>query len=135
MDFLEFAGVEAMAGDTREPGGRGANPTDEAALTARLKRLGEGLDRTGVSRPAEPQASAREKADSSALARAMRLSAELVGGVIVGSGLGLLLDRWLGTTPWLFIVLLMLGFAGGVLSVMRSAGVLPERKERSTDRS
>jgi ATP synthase protein I len=52
----------------------------------------------------------------------------MVGGVIVGAGLGWLIDYGLGTSPWGFIVFLMLGFAGGVLSVMRSAGVFPGSK-------
>lgn len=58
----------------------------------------------------------------------MRLSAELVGGVIAGSGIGWLFDYALGTSPWGFIGFLLLGFAAGVLSVMRSAGVIPENR-------
>jgi ATP synthase protein I len=46
--------------------------------------------------------------------------------VLVGAGLGWLIDRLLGTSPWGLIVLLLLGFAAGVLTVMRSAGVIPE---------
>jgi ATP synthase protein I len=117
-----------MAGDTRGKDNRGIRPPDEVALSARLRRLGEGLDRVGASRPDEPQPDARRNADTSALARGLRLSAELVGGVIVGAGIGLGIDYLLGSSPWGFIVFLMLGFAGGVLSVMRSAGVLPQRK-------
>jgi ATP synthase protein I len=37
--------------------------------------------------------------------------------------LGWLLDRWLGISPWGLIVFLLLGFAAGVLNVMRAAGV------------
>jgi ATP synthase protein I len=48
--------------------------------------------------------------------------------VLVGAGLGWLLDRWLGTKPWGLIVFLLLGFAAGVLNVMRAAGVAPERR-------
>jgi len=48
--------------------------------------------------------------------------------VLVGAGLGWLLDRWLGTTPWGLIVFLLLGFAAGVLNVMRAAGVAPQRR-------
>jgi ATP synthase protein I len=48
--------------------------------------------------------------------------------VIVGAGIGLGADYLLGTRPWGFIVLVLLGFAGGVLSVMRSAGVIPARR-------
>ena len=51
----------------------------------------------------------------------------MVGGVLVGAGLGWLLDRWLGTTPWGLIVFLLLGFAAGILNVMRAAGVAPDR--------
>jgi ATP synthase protein I len=43
--------------------------------------------------------------------------------VVVGAGLGWLIDRWLGSTPWGLMVFLLLGFAAGVLNVMRSAGV------------
>jgi len=46
-----------------------------------------------------------------------------VAGVILGAALGWAVDRWLGTSPWGLIVLLLLGFAAGTLNVMRSAGV------------
>ena len=64
----------------------------------------------------------------SGFARGFRLSTELVAGVLVGAGLGWLLDRWLGTTPWGLMVFLLLGFAAGVLNVMRAAGVVDERR-------
>ena len=44
--------------------------------------------------------------------------------MIVGAGLGWLVDRWFGITPWGLIIFLLLGFAAGVLNVMRSAGVV-----------
>jgi ATP synthase protein I len=44
---------------------------------------------------------------------------------LVGAGLGWLIDRLLGISPWGLIVFLLLGFAAGVLNVMRSAGVVP----------
>jgi ATP synthase protein I len=115
-----------MADGTRDDENRSVKTTEEAALSARLRRLGDRLRH--VRPPPSADAEARRSADASALGRGLRLSAELVGGVIVGAGLGWLVDRVLGTSPWGFIVLLMLGFAGGVLSVMRSAGVIPEKK-------
>jgi ATP synthase protein I len=126
-DFL-LVGVESMADGTRDEGGDSAKPADEAALSARLRRLGKRLDQIDASRGAGNGGRSRGGADPSAMARGLRLSAELVGGVIVGAGLGLGLDYLLGSSPWGFIVFLLLGFAGGVLSVMRSAGVIPERK-------
>jgi ATP synthase protein I len=61
----------------------------------------------------------------SAIARGFRLSTELVAGVLVGAAVGWLIDRWLGISPWGMIVFLLLGFAAGVLNVMRAAGVVP----------
>lgn len=114
-----------MADGTRDKGKRTEPPDDEAALSARLKRLGERLNH--VSRPSENGSGPRQAADASALARGFRLSTELVAGVLVGAGLGWLIDRWLGISPWGLIVFLMLGFAAGVLNVMRAAGVAPDR--------
>lgn len=128
LDFLKFAIVESMADDTRKQDDRSVKPADDAALSARLRHLGEGLDRVGHGRPDGSPSGARGSADPSAMGRGLRLSAELVGGVIVGAGLGLGFDYLLGTRPWGFIVFLMLGFAGGVMSVMRSAGVMPPSK-------
>jgi ATP synthase protein I len=60
----------------------------------------------------------------------LRLSSELVAGVLVGAVIGWSLDYWVGTKPWGLIVLVLLGFAAGVLNVMRSAGLMAEREWR-----
>ena len=39
--------------------------------------------------------------------------------VALGAGAGYWLDRWLGTSPWLFLVLFFLGVAAGILNVFR----------------
>src|SRR5580700_2101532 len=107
--------------DARE-NGRKAH-TDEAALSARLQRLGEGLARQRADDPAN-DASENRAATASGYAKGFRLSSELVAGVIVGAGLGWLIDHWFRTTPWGLMIFLLLGFAAGVLNVMRSAGVV-----------
>jgi ATP synthase protein I len=112
-----------MSDGTREGGEKSATPTDEAALSARLRRLGERLDQVGPARAPETGPASRSATDHSALARGFRLSSELVAGVLVGAGIGWLLDRWLGTLPWGMFVFALLGFTAGVLNVMRSAGV------------
>ena len=114
-----------MANGARGTGDRKEPPDDEAALSARLQRLGERLDKAG--RPSENVNGPRQDADTSAYARGFRLSTELVAGVLVGALLGWLLDRWLGSSPWGLIVFLLLGFAAGILNVMRAAGVVRER--------
>ena len=53
--------------------------------------------------------------------RAIRLGAEFIAAILVGSGIGFLLDSWLGTRPWLMLVMLLVGFAAGILNVVRSA--------------
>ena len=109
--------------DASENGTRGKQQTDEAALSARLQRLNEGLARNQAGRPSDSPEADRA-ATASGYARGFRLSSELVAGVVVGAGIGWLLDRWLGISPWGLIVFLLLGFAAGVLNVMRSAGVV-----------
>jgi len=111
------------ARDDKDPANR---LSDEAALSARLRRLGDQLDRE---RPGEPSEANRGRpvADASGFARGFRLSSELVAGVVVGAAIGWALDRLLGISPWGLIVFLLLGFAAGVVNVMRAAGVAPGR--------
>lgn len=111
-----------MAEDTGNEGKDSKRLAEEAALSARLQRLGDRLKTTG--RPSENDTGPRQTADPSAIARGFRLSTELVAGVLVGAMIGWLLDRWLGISPWGLIVFLLLGFAAGVLNVMRAAGVV-----------
>lgn len=48
-----------------------------------------------------------------------RIGIELVAGVLVGAGLGWLIDRELNTKPIFMLALIALGFAASVLSVIR----------------
>jgi len=113
-----------MADDARDKSGRDKPQADEAVLSARLRDLGERLGRHHPDRPSDSETGQGPAADASAIARGFRLSAELVAGVLVGAGIGWLLDRWLGSSPLGMIVFLLLGFSAGVLNVMRAAGVV-----------
>jgi ATP synthase protein I len=115
-----------MADGTRGAGDHNEPPDDEAALSARLQRLGKRIAQ--ANRPSENGSDPRQIANFSGLARGVRVSTELVAGVIVGTVIGWLLDRWLGISPWGLIVFLLLGFAAGVLNVMRAAGVVRDRR-------
>lgn len=72
---------------------------------------------------------------------AMRIGVELVAGLIVGVGIGLLLDRWLGTTPWMLVGFFFMGAAAGMMNMYRTvrrleygAGYKPaETKKTPTD--
>lgn len=48
----------------------------------------------------------------------MRLGAEFTAGVLVGTGIGVMLDRWLDSAPWMMIVCLCFGTAAGVRTMM-----------------
>jgi ATP synthase protein I len=112
-----------MSDDPREQGDDGNTQTDEAALSARLQRLSERLARDQAGRPSDGAGEDRATT-ASGYAQGFRLSSEFVAGVLVGAGIGWLLDRWLGIAPWGLIVFGVLGFAAGVLNVVRSAGAM-----------
>jgi ATP synthase protein I len=114
-----------QADDARDRKGRDQPSAEEAALSARLRDLGKQLGRHHSDGPSDSEPGQRPTTDASAMARGFRLSTELVAGVLVGAGIGWLIDRWVGTTPLAMIVFLLLGFAAGVLNVMRTAGVVP----------
>ncbi len=107
---------------------RGNGSAEEAALSARLQRLGESLGQLRTRKSSETRSNADASAKASAFARGFRLSAELVAAVLFGAAIGWLLDRLLGISPWGMIVFLLLGFAAGVLNVVRSAGVVPPNR-------
>ena len=110
--------------DARENGDWDKQRTNEAALSARLQRLNEGLGRAHTAAGPSDSPGADRAATASGYAKGFRLSSELVAGVVVGAGIGWLIDRWLGISPWGLIIFLLLGFAAGVLNVMRSAGLV-----------
>jgi ATP synthase protein I len=128
--------------DTRkgEPGKNRTDdqpPADEAALSARLTRLDQQLSHVTKDRAFEKSQAESEgqsaQARASAMAVGLRLSSELVAGVLVGALLGWGFDRFLSTSPWGLIVFLLLGFTAGVMNVMRSAGAMAKQSERLKD--
>jgi ATP synthase protein I len=131
-----FRVVHSMAGDTNDGGNgnREQSSSDEAALSARLGSLDHRLSEIRDSRKIGTDRSGNEQdtaqARASAMAVGLRLSSELVAGVLVGAGLGWGFDRLLSTSPWGLIVFLLLGFTAGVINVMRAAGVMAKQSER-----
>jgi ATP synthase protein I len=125
-----------MAED-KNSGGSGSSDqssSDEAALSARLgsleHRLSEirGDRKVGTDQSGNEQDTAQARA--SAMAIGLRLSSELVAGVLGGAALGWGFDRLLSTSPWGLIVFLLLGFTAGVINVMRAAGVMAKQSQR-----
>jgi ATP synthase protein I len=105
-----------MAGAEKESG-RKTSGRDAEGIRGRLDTLEERIAAARVRHAPPPEPEAR----GAAMGQALRLSTELVAGVAVGGFIGWALDRWLGTTPLLMVVFLILGAAAGILNVMRSA--------------
>ena len=66
------------------------------------------------------------------LGQALHLAIEMAAALAVGGGLGWLLDGWLGTKPWLFVVFIFVGIAAGILNAFRAAqriGATPLSRE------
>ncbi len=55
-----------------------------------------------------------------------RVLAELIAGPVGGGLVGWLLDRWLGTSPWLLLVMLFLGIGAAGRSIYRISNERPE---------
>jgi ATP synthase protein I len=49
----------------------------------------------------------------------MRVALEMIAAFIGGGAIGWFLDRWLGTSPWMLIIWVILGFAAGIRSAYR----------------
>ena len=73
---------------------------------------------------------ARQLDETSAFGVATRLVAELVSGLVIGGGIGWLLDRWLGTGPWMMVVFFLLGAGAGLSNVIRTAKQMNEEAIR-----
>jgi ATP synthase protein I len=92
----------------------GEPPTRLDDLDVRLRRLRERTSEEDATLPSgEPQS-------SSAAGFALRIGIELLAALMVGGGIGWLLDYWLGTLPLFLIVFFLLGACAGMLNVFRA---------------
>ena len=102
----------------------GDNDFDRPAVDAAVL-----VDALAARRPEKQTKSMGTKSDGmSGYAAALKLSSEFIAGILVGAAIGWVIDRAIGTTPWGLIIFLLLGFCAGILSVLRSAGMVAERK-------
>ncbi len=107
--------------DDRDTGNSsGSAPGD---LEGRKRALDAAL---ATRRPAAAPVEANRTGTVTGIGNALKLSSEFIAGVIVGAGIGWFIDRLAGTSPWGLIVFLFLGFAAGVINVLRSSGQMAE---------
>ena len=110
-------------GHDRQAPGPGSNPgapDDLARRRAALdQRLAEHRTREAASAPST------KPGGMQAMAHGLKIASEFVAGVAVGALLGFGIDHFLGTRPFGLILFLLLGFAAGVLNVIRGAKAAP----------
>ncbi|MEQ1719050.1 MAG: AtpZ/AtpI family protein [Hyphomicrobium sp.] len=106
-------------GNGQEPGRGEISPEEREAIRQRSHDIGRKLDAVkSRAKPVEDEASRRRGA---AFGQAFRYAADLVVGVGVGGLIGWLLDQQFGTRPLLLILFVVLGFAAGLLNLIRAA--------------
>jgi ATP synthase protein I len=109
----------SAAGKGDSPGRGEISPEQRDAFHQRSDALGKRLDEVKARR--NPPQTGDARARGEAFARAFRFVAELLVGVGVGGFIGWVLDRQLGTAPWLLVLFVALGFAAGLMNVIRAA--------------
>jgi ATP synthase protein I len=67
----------------------------------------------------ESRETPREKAQSIGALSTVGIS--FVLAIVIGASVGYVLDKWLGTGPWCFLLFFVLGMVAGILNVYRTA--------------
>ena len=108
----------------------GNSPRRESDLDDRLRRLREQVREETTATMVRRD----RRADGSAAGWALQLSVELAAGLVVGGGIGWVLDHWLGTKPLMLIVFFFLGGRGRHVDGLRIAMEQMNRGARTSDR-
>ncbi len=118
-----------MANSDDKPAGSVSTPSgsETSDLAARIRQAQEARAAANASQQASRQG------DMSTLARGLRIGAEFVAAILVGSGIGYLIDMVAGTSPWALLIMFMVGFAAGILNVTRVVAELNAQKPASKD--
>lgn len=102
----EFPGQDPIGGDARL-----------SELDARLKAATKTEKiRSGTTQPGPDKG----------YKQGSRVLAELIAGPVGGGLIGWLFDGWFGTSPWLLLVFVILGFAGAIWNIVKISSQRPE---------
>ena len=110
-----------VRGGRASPPGKAGSGSSNSDFDRRLDALRDRLAEEGHTGDAAGERGGA-RPEGSSLGQAFRLSSEFVAGTIGGGVVGWVIDRFLGTSPWGLIVFLLLGFAAGILNVLRASG-------------
>lgn len=93
------------------------SPEETAEFKRRLSDLDDRIDRTVEEHKEEET---RPSIHSNVGRYGFRMVSDFIAAIIVGGLIGYGLDFWLGTKPVMLLIFLLLGFAAGVMSLMRT---------------
>lgn len=117
-------------GDDNKGPDRGTiSAEDRASIKARAGEIDKRLDEARARISPEPAVDPRVRGQ--AMGQGLRIAVDLVVGVAFGGFVGWWLDQYLGTRPWLMVVMLILGFAAGMMNVIRTARRMQAQAEAS----
>ena len=110
---------------------------DREAIRQRSAEIGKKLDAANAGRVVAPKAGRNAGTGAGGAGpqqdygKAFKYGADLIVGVGLGGLLGWALDRQFGTAPVWMILLVVLGFAAGLLNVFRAARTAQAENEAS----
>lgn len=114
-----------------DPDNDNSSPPDGSPLNDLGRRVAQAQARQRRSSRRGPSDGSRNEA----IGVGLRIAVELAAAVVVGAFIGIVLDSWLGTRPWMLIVFFILGTAAGFLNVYRTAKELDQKvKERRAEK-
>lgn len=122
--------------DKHGPTSGDMSPQERAQFEHRISDLENRLGKARSDRRERGEAVDDGAADQrrSGMAYGMRMAADLVAAVLVGSAIGWGLDVVLGSRPWLFLLFFLLGFAAGILNVVRGYERLQREMASGSDK-
>lgn len=126
--FSSKDGRHAMSasGEDQDPPRGTISQEDRDAIRRRSEGLSKRLsDVQSRSKPPVQD----DKARGAAYGQAFRIVGELVAGLLVGGAIGWFIDGYTNTKPLFFAVFLMLGFAAGLMNVIRAARQMQAQAE------
>ena len=94
--------------------------TDREPDTTSLRNIAERLKKAQGAQTGKTERAGSAGSLNSSLGMGMRIGVEMVSALIVGLGIGWVLDAWLDTKPWLMVVFFFLGAGAGVMNVYRA---------------
>ncbi len=114
--WVERAGFFSVTNSNNDPD----RPVPPLSGTPDTSDLAQRIKRAQDARVAANGGNAASRqGDMSGLARGLRIGTEFVAAVLVGTGIGYVIDQIAGTSPWAMLIMFMMGFAAGILNVIR----------------